>query len=413
MAGNYLLKNGHFFSPIFSCFSGNPDVRHACFPLRISCIWAIKCLCFSLNHVKIKDMSKEEGMEKEMKLCLLYGGKSAEHEVSLQTAKSVIGALDKNSFDIYPIYITKQGRWNQGPKITEEVTDVAQLRFSNGDSADIFPSALISGYDIVFPLLHGPNGEDGTVQGLLEILNVPYAGNGVLSSSASMDKVIMKNLFAHAGLNQVKYVSFIRSAWEAGRDAAYEEVEARLGYPCFVKPANLGSSVGISKCEDRNELAAAFEEAFRYDRKIIIEQGVKAREIEIGLLGNDEVSCSVAGEIVPKKEFYDYEAKYQDDSTELVIPADISEEQYAELRDMAVAAYKAVDCSGLARVDFFLTEDGRLLINEVNTMPGFTPVSMFPLLWKHTGLSYPDLIKRLIRLGIERFEEKQKIVHHF
>lgn len=348
-----------------------------------------------------------------MRVCLLYGGKSAEHEVSLQTAKAVIGALDKNRFDIYPIFISKSGQWIEGPKITEEITEIEQLQLSNGGSSDMIPSGLHTGCDIVFPLLHGPNGEDGTIQGLLEVLNIPYVGNGVLASSAGMDKVTMKNLFAQAGLQQVKYVSYIRSFWEAGRDAAYDEVEARLGYPCFVKPANLGSSVGISKCENRGELAAAFEDAFRYDRKIIIEQGVKAREIEIGLLGNDDVSCSVAGEIVPKKVFYDYEAKYQDGSTELVIPADISEAQYATLRDMAVTAYKTLDCSGLARVDFFITEAGQVLINEVNTMPGFTPVSMFPLLWKNTGLSYPELIERLIDLGIGRFEEKQKIVHSF
>ncbi|WP_340084243.1 D-alanine--D-alanine ligase [Siminovitchia sp. FSL H7-0308] len=364
-----------------------------------------------------------------MKLCLLYGGKSAEHEVSLQTAKAVIGALDKNKFDIYPIYVSKQGQWAEGSKITDTITDVAQLQLLNNNSneglsstgedqlshksTDMIPSSLQSGYDVVFPLLHGPNGEDGTIQGLLEVLNIPYVGNGVLASSAGMDKVTMKNLFAQAGLRQVKYVSYIRSAWEADRDTAYDEVEARFGYPCFVKPANLGSSVGISKCENREELVAAFEEAFRYDRKIIIEQGVTAREIEIGLLGNDEVSCSVAGEIVPKKAFYDYEAKYQDGSTELVIPADISEEQYAELREMAIAAYKELDCSGLARVDFFITEDGQVLINEVNTMPGFTPFSMFPLLWKHTGLPYAELIERLIDLGIERFEEKQKITHTF
>ncbi|RST74054.1 D-alanine--D-alanine ligase [Siminovitchia acidinfaciens] len=348
----------------------------------------------------------------KMKLCLLYGGKSAEHEVSLQTAKAVIHALDKNKFDIFPIFITKQGQWIQGPQITEPVEDVKQLQFSNGGN-ELMPQSLNAEFDMVFPLLHGPNGEDGTVQGLLEVLNIPYVGNGVLASSAGMDKVVMKNIFAQAGLDQVEYVSIIRSTWEEDREAAYKEVEETIGYPSFVKPANLGSSVGISKCDNREELVAAFEEAFRYDRKIIIEEGVIAREIEVGILGNDELACSVAGEIVPKKEFYDYEAKYADNTTELVIPADIPETDYDTVRDMAFTAYKALDCSGLARMDFFVTPDGRVLINEVNTMPGFTPVSMFPLLWKNTGVPYPELIERLVDLGRQRYEEKQTIVHTF
>ncbi|WHY80957.1 D-alanine--D-alanine ligase [Siminovitchia fortis] len=351
-----------------------------------------------------------------MKLCLLYGGKSAEHEVSLQTAKAVIHALDKNKFDIFPIFITKEGKWVQGPQITGPVEDVKYLQFpGDRESAanEIMPSSLDSGFDMVFPLLHGPNGEDGTVQGMLELLNIPYVGNGVLASSAGMDKVVMKNIFAQAGLDQVKYVSFIRSAWEADREAAYKQVEEKIGYPSFVKPANLGSSVGISKCDNREELKAAFEDAFRYDRKIIIEEGVIAREIEVGILGNDELACSVPGEIVPKKEFYDYEAKYEDGSTELVIPADISEAVYNQIREMAFTAYKSLDCSGLARMDFFVSPDGRVLINEVNTMPGFTPFSMFPLLWKNTGVPYPQLIERLVELGRQRYEEKQKIIHSF
>lgn len=346
------------------------------------------------------------------KLCLLYGGKSAEHEVSLQTAKAVIEALNTDKYEVYPIFITKTGQWIKGPELTEPVADVDALQFEkNGE--EIVPQSLGNQYDVVFPLLHGPNGEDGTVQGLLEVLNLPYVGNGVLASSAGMDKVIMKNLFAQEGLSQVNYVSYVRSEWESGRSQAYEEVEAKLGYPCFVKPANLGSSVGINKCDNLEELQSAFEEAFRYDRKVIIEEGVQAREIEVGLLGNDHVDCSVAGEIVADKEFYDYEAKYQDGQTELVIPVDLSKEQYETLQDLATRAYKALDCSGLARMDFFLTDDGKLLINEVNTMPGFTPFSMFPLLWKHTDVSYPELIERLIQLGIDRFEEKQQIVHTF
>ncbi|MDF1508574.1 D-alanine--D-alanine ligase [Robertmurraya sp. DFI.2.37] len=355
------------------------------------------------------------------KLGLLYGGKSAEHKVSLQTALAVINALDHDKFDIHPIYIAENGEWVKGPLLNGKVESVASLQFSHGEALP--PTALAptlfqaeqseGSFDVIFPLLHGPNGEDGTVQGLLELLNLPYVGNGVLASSAGMDKVIMKNIFAQAGLPQVNYVWFIRSEWEQNREKAYGVVEEELGYPCFVKPANLGSSVGISKCSNREELAGAFEEAFQFDRKIIIEQGIEAREIELGVLGNDKPQCSVAGEIIPKVEFYDYKAKYEDGNTALIIPAEITESEYATLQELALRAFKALDCSGLVRADFFLTKDGQAYINEVNTMPGFTPFSMFPLLWKHTGVDYPELIERLVELGLERYEEKQKIKYSF
>jgi D-alanine-D-alanine ligase len=355
------------------------------------------------------------------KLGLLYGGKSAEHKVSMQTAMAVIKALDLEKFDIHPIYITTEGQWVKGPQLTGPVDNVKALEFKSEDAQS--PTAALApkvfngndnesqALDVIFPLLHGPNGEDGTVQGLLELLNLPYVGNGVLASAAGMDKVFMKNIFAQADLAQVAYVSFIRSEWEKEREASYLKVEDQLGYPCFVKPANLGSSVGISKCTNREELENAFIDAFQFDRKIIIEEGVVAREIEVGILGNDEPECSVAGEIIPKTEFYDYKAKYEDGDTALVIPADISDEVYDEIKEMAIRAYKALDCSGLVRADFFLTKEGKLLINEVNTMPGFTPFSMFPLLWKHTGVEYPELIKRLVDLGTERHKEKQNIKH--
>ncbi|WP_019156420.1 D-alanine--D-alanine ligase [Robertmurraya massiliosenegalensis] len=355
------------------------------------------------------------------KLGLLYGGKSAEHKVSLQTALAVINALDHDKFDIHPIYIAENGEWIKGPLLTGKVENVASLQFTQGEALP--PTALAptlfqaeqneGSYDVVFPLLHGPNGEDGTVQGLLELLNLPYVGNGVLASSAGMDKVIMKNIFAQAGLPQVNYVWFIRSEWESNQEKAYTLVEEEIDYPCFVKPANLGSSVGISKCSNREQLAAAFEEAFQFDRKIIIEQGIVAREVELGVLGNDKPICSVAGEIIPKVEFYDYKAKYEDGNTALVIPAELTESEYAMLQELAIRAFKALDCSGLVRADFFLTKDGKAYINEVNTMPGFTPFSMFPLLWKHTGVDYPQLIERLVELGLERYEEKQKIKYSF
>ncbi|WP_064091622.1 D-alanine--D-alanine ligase [Rossellomorea aquimaris] len=352
------------------------------------------------------------------KLCLLYGGKSAEHNVSLQTAKAVIGALDLNKFDIHPIFISTEGEWMKGPQLNAPVKDVKELQFNNGE--EISPNALSTsisssekgeGYDMIFPLLHGPNGEDGTVQGMLELLNLPYVGNGVLASSAGMDKVIMKNLFAQAGIPQVNYTWFIRSTWKANEEQAYESVEKEIGYPCFVKPANLGSSVGISKCSSRDELAKAFQEAFQFDRKIIIEEGVKAREIEIGVLGNDQPQCSVPGEIVPKTDFYDYKSKYEDGDTALIIPAEVEEDVADKMKEIAIQSFKALDCSGLVRADFFLTEDGRIYMNEVNTMPGFTPYSMFPLLWKHTGVDYPTLIGKLVDLGLERYQEKQTIKH--
>ncbi|MGG6362413.1 D-alanine--D-alanine ligase [Peribacillus frigoritolerans] len=353
------------------------------------------------------------------KLGLLYGGKSAEHEVSMQTALAVIKALDLAKFDIYPIYITKDGSWINGPKLTGPAENVEALTFSPEKSSS--PLALqahstdesseSTGYDVIFPLLHGPNGEDGTVQGMLELLNLPYVGNGVLASSAGMDKVIMKNIFAQAGLPQVKYTWFIRSEWEKNTESAIKKVADELGYPCFVKPANLGSSVGISKCNDADELEKAVAEAFQFDRKIIIEEGVIARELEFGILGNDEPSCSVAGEIIPKKDFafYDYSAKYVDGNSAMVIPAEITESEYAALSEMSITAFKSLDCSGLVRADFFLTHEGQIYINEVNTMPGFTPFSMFPLLWKHTGVDYPALIETLVKLALERHQEKQQI----
>jgi D-alanine-D-alanine ligase len=350
------------------------------------------------------------------KLGLLYGGKSAEHKVSMQTALAVINALDHEKFDIYPVYITEEGEWIKGPLLNGPVDSVKELAFSRGEALPptalaptLFQAENKEGFDVIFPLLHGPNGEDGTVQGLLELLNLPYVGNGVLASSAGMDKVVMKNIFAQAGLNQVKYVWFIRADWENSKEATYEKIEKEIGYPCFVKPANLGSSVGISKCANRDQLAAAFREAFQYDRKIIIEEGITAREVEMGVLGNDYPECSVVGEIVPKVEFYDYKAKYEDGNTALIIPAEITANEYNTLRDMAVKAFKALDCSGLVRADFFLTKEGKAYINEVNTMPGFTPVSMFPLLWKQSGVEYPKLIERLVELAIERHAEKQKI----
>lgn len=354
------------------------------------------------------------------KIGLLYGGKSAEHEVSLSTALAVIKAINFEKYEVHPIYITLDGEWRKGPQLSEPLESVEQLQV-DGDShsgANNIAKFIVDEegdqikFDVIFPLLHGTNGEDGTVQGLLEVLNLPYVGNGVLASSAGMDKVVMKQLFEIAGLNQVPYVYFLRNEWVKGQSTIIEKCENNLSWPMFVKPANLGSSVGISKASNKEELNKAIELALKYDRKVIVEQGVKAREIEMAVLGNNEPKVSVAGEIKPNTEFYDYESKYNDNATSLIIPAEISETVQTTLKDIAIRAFKILDCSGLVRSDFFVTDEGEVLLNEVNTMPGFTPVSMYPLLWQNTGLSYPELIDTLIELGIERYEEKQLLQYN-
>lgn len=345
------------------------------------------------------------------KLGLVYGGKSAEHEVSLSTALAVMQAVDFDKYEVIPVYITYDGEWRKGAALEKpaETIEALQLpgkgikdnidQFINGDGLP----------DVVFPLLHGTNGEDGTVQGLFEVLNIPYVGNGVLASSAGMDKITMKQLFAQVDLKQVPYLYFNRSEWQEDQTTWLEAVEKELVWPVFVKPANLGSSVGISKADNREELIAAIDLAFKFDRRIIVEQGVDAREIEVSVKGNDNPTCSVPGEIKPVVDFYDYEAKYQDGSTELVIPAVVSEAVREKMEDMSIRAFQVLDCAGLVRSDFFVTKDDEVLINEVNTMPGFTPTSMFPLLWKNTGVPYPQLIDELIELAFERHAEKATI----
>ncbi len=353
-------------------------------------------------------------------LGLLYGGKSAEHEVSLSTALAVIKAINFEKYEVYPIYITLDGEWRKGSQLTKPLETVEELQLdgdSNSRANDISKFIVHENgeqnkFDVIFPLLHGTNGEDGTVQGFLEVLNLPYVGNGVLASSAGMDKVVMKQLFEIAGLNQVPYVYFLRNEWEKEQAAIIEKCENELSWPVFVKPANLGSSVGISKASNRDQLSDAIKFALKYDRKVIVEQGVNGREIEMAVLGNNYPKVSVAGEIKPNTEFYDYESKYKDNSTSLIIPAEISESVETTMKDMAIRAFKILDCSGLVRSDFFVTDADEVLINEVNTMPGFTPVSMYPLLWQHTGVSYPELIDTLIELAIERYEEKQLLQYN-
>ena len=401
---------------------------------------------------------------KKLRVGILFGGRSGEHEVSLLSAASVLNAIDKNKYEVVPIGITKDGRWltaadaqnlllgksaGEGARPTPEQkhlragnpeTTPGAAVLAQGESVVVPPepahrqSGLVPfqsdaaltrrasdraiNVDVIFPVLHGTFGEDGTIQGLLELADIPYVGAGVLGSAAGMDKDIMKSLFIAAGIPIVKHVTILRSAWEKGAKKVQKLVESTLKYPVFVKPANLGSSVGISKAHNRNELGPAIEEAAKFDRKIVIEQGVggkkeKAREIECSVLGNDEPTASLPGEIVPGKEFYDYTAKYLDEGSQLIIPAKLTKGDIRKVQELAIAAFKAVDCSGLARVDFLMEPDsgekaGKIYLNEINTMPGFTAISMYPKLWAASGLGYADLIDRLIHLGIERHQDKKK-----
>ncbi len=390
---------------------------------------------------------------KKLRVGILFGGRSGEHEVSLLSAASVLNAIDKEKYEVVPIGITKEGRWLtaehaenllNGKLVLEprnlragdpETTPGAAV-LAQGESVVVPPepahresglvpfqtdAALLRrasdraiNVDVIFPVLHGTFGEDGTIQGLLELADIAYVGAGVLGSAAGMDKDIMKSLFITAGIPIVKHVTILRGEWEKDPKKVQKVVEGKLTYPVFVKPANLGSSVGISKVRNRKELGPAIEDAAKFDRKIVIEQGVggkkeKAREIECSVLGNDNPAASVPGEIVPGKEFYDYTAKYLDEGSQLIIPARLTRIETKKVQELAVRAFKAVDCSGLARVDFLMDPKTRkIYLNEINTMPGFTSISMYPKLWAASGLDYADLIDRLIQLGIERHEDKKK-----
>lgn len=364
-------------------------------------------------------------MGSKVRVGLVYGGKSGEHEVSLQTAYAVMGEFDYSKYEIKPFYISKQGEWKTGAVLHARPNTVEDLRFAAGEAkqtgfalAPLF-QGLNAGtsaegveprIDVVFPLLHGTFGEDGTIQGLFEMANIPYVGAGVLASAVGMDKIMMKKVFAQEGLPQCIFRYFNRTQWE--RDASFfiMECEVALGYPCFIKPANLGSSVGVSKAKNREELVAAVNYALRFDRKVIVEEFVDAREIEVSVLGNDDAKASVPGEIAPSNEFYDYKAKYIDGKSTMQIPAILSPDMTESIREMAVRAFQAIDGSGLSRVDFFVRKsDNQIFINEVNTLPGFTPFSMYPLMWKETGIPYKELLDSLISLALSRHADKQRI----
>ena len=344
---------------------------------------------------------------------VVFGGRSGEHEVSLASARAITRALENSGrYEVVPVGITREGRWISSGEAMRELESEGYY-LPDGSNLDIsgppasttekLPAGL-SSVDVVFPVLHGPYGEDGTIQGMLELAGVPYVGSGVLGSAAGMDKPTMKKIFAHHNLPQVRWVAMTSTQWEKNREAWIEEIESSLGYPCFVKPANLGSSVGIGKAENAEELGDAFDTASHFDRRIIVEEGVDAREIEVSVLGNEEPEVSVPGEIVVKKAgFYDYEAKYVEGGMELVAPAPIPEQTTEEIRHIAATAYEAIDAAGMARVDFFLERGtDRLLLNEINTIPGFTPTSVYAELWATSGLPYEKLLDRLILLALER-----------
>jgi D-alanine-D-alanine ligase len=366
---------------------------------------------------------------RKIRLGLIFGGRSAEHEVSLMSARSVLKAINKDKYDVTLIGITKEGKWIAGNDPLKALTA--------GETADMSEAALlgepgkrellalnaggpgnravqlssIAELDVIFPLLHGPYGEDGTVQGLLELADLPYVGAGVLGSALAMDKGVCKELLRANGIPVADWIVVLRSEIERSPEAVARRAEAQFAYPIFTKPANLGSSVGVVKAHDHAELVEGLKESARYDRRVLVERGVNAREIEVSVLGNDDPIASIAGEIVPSREFYSYEAKYIDDASDLIIPAPIPAETMRRAQDYAVRAFKAIDAAGMARVDFLLDKDsGELYLNEINTIPGFTQISMYPKLWEASGIRYSELIDRLVDLALERQAEKDRTV---
>lgn len=368
-------------------------------------------------------------MKHKIRVGVIFGGRSGEHEISLASARSVMEAMDKEKYEIVPIAITKAGRWlaSGDPMRALEASDETAsrpvtllsgptqrglMRIEEKETA--IEAKSLAELDVIFPILHGPYGEDGTVQGMLELSGLPYVGAGVTASALGMDKSAFKDVMQAHGLPIVKHVMLKRKSWEADPEGTLQIIEERLSYPVFTKPANLGSSVGVSKCHARTGLEAGLSEAARYDRKILVEEAVPAaREIEVSVLGNDEPIASAPGEIIPSREFYDYEAKYLDsgnEASELLIPAPLTKEVTEKVQNLAVRAYKAIDCAGMARVDFLLSGETTeaLYLNELNTIPGFTDISMYPKLWEASGIPYPELIDRLIELALERYRDKNR-----
>jgi D-alanine-D-alanine ligase len=363
-------------------------------------------------------------MGSKVKIGLIFGGRSGEHEISLMSARGIMNAIDRDRYEVVPIGINKEGRWlasgdpwqalasgqlseSNHAALLAEPSQYGLLRLEDREQDSDIMAVQVSEIDVAFPILHGPYGEDGTVQGLLELAGIPYVGAGVAASAVGMDKVLFKEIMRARGLPIVPHIALKRRDWALSPEETLAYIEAEVGYDCFVKPANLGSSVGISKAHNRKELRAALDDAARYDRKLLVEAAVDAREIEVSVLGNDEPMASVPGEIVPCNEFYDYAAKYIDERSELLIPASIPPTTAQRVRELAVQAYLAIDCAGMARADFLLERStGEVYINELNTLPGFTPISMYPKLWEASGISYTELIDRLIELALERSADK-------
>jgi D-alanine-D-alanine ligase len=358
---------------------------------------------------------------KKLRIGVIFGGRSGEHEVSLRSAESIINSMDKSKYEVVPIGITREGRWLTSGNATAMLPEAVMASDSHqqvaiiGDPTRQGLTRLDEGrralssepLDAVFPLLHGTYGEDGTIQGLLEMAGVPYVGCGVLASATGMDKIAMKHLFQQAGLTIIEYEWFLRSSWEENPQTIIKRLARSLGFPAFVKPANLGSSVGVSKATNKEELRGAINDAARYDRKVVVERAVDGREIEVSVLGNDDPTASLPGEIITGHEFYDYEDKYIDNASRTEVPAKLPKKIIVQIQRDAVTAFRAIDGSGLARVDFFVERGtNRVIINEINTMPGFTSISMYPKLWEASGTSYSELIDRLIQLALERHRDK-------
>lgn len=359
-------------------------------------------------------------MKKKIKVGIIFGGKSAEHEVSLQSAKNVIDAIDKDKYDPILIGVDKKGKWlladnskfllNSGNskliKLNNETSQsVALVPQSDGRIVNLDTHESDKSIDVVFPILHGPFGEDGTIQGLLKLANIPFVGASVLGSAVGMDKDVMKRLLRDAGIPIGKFLTF-----KEKDTSTYEEVVKNLGLPFFIKPANMGSSVGVNKVGEEKDFDRAIREAFKYDRKILLEENIEGREIECSVLGNDDPIASIPGEVISNHNFYSYEAKYIDEhGAALEIPAKLSDDLVRKVQELAVKTFRTLSCEGLGRVDFFLKENGDILVNEINTIPGFTSISMYPKLWEASGISYSELIDRLIQLALERFEKEQKL----
>jgi len=355
---------------------------------------------------------------KRLRVGVIFGGRSGEHEVSLVSAASVIRALDPEKYEAVPIGIAKDGRWFIGTPAQKMLPDVLRQGHRVMLSADPSVGALLpleeraagsQRVDVIFPVLHGTFGEDGTVQGLLDLSGLPYVGSGVIGSAVGMDKDMAKRLFLQAGLPVGEFLAILRSEWESGRERVLKAVAKKFRFPLFVKPATLGSSVGMTKVHKRGELPAALDLAAEFAQKILVERNIRGREIEVAVLGNDEPKASVPGEIIPHREFYDYTAKYLEEGTRLEIPAKLPKAQVSRFQDYAVRAFRCLECRGMARVDFFLEKpSGRIYLNEINTIPGFTSISMYPKLWEASGISYRELIDRLIQLALAEHREKQR-----